>query len=280
MPASPDCHVVDRHFRLSDAFWERFRPLLPPERPQPRGGRPRFDARRCLEAILYLLRTGIQWKALPRCMGAPSTVHDRFQEWRAAGVFGDAWREALRTYDSEVGLAWRWQSLDGGMNKAPLGGPATGPNPTDRGKRGVKRSILTDAEGIPLAAVIAPANRHDSKLLEPTLEARVLLPPVTSQNLCLDKGYDFPFCRAIAGDFQFTPHIRPIGEEPRRMERNRKRKARRWVVERTLGWLNRCRRLLIRWEKKAENHLAFLSLACIWIIHRAIARSWGSSGAL
>ena len=147
-------------------------------------------------------------------------------------------------------------------------------------KRRVKRSILTDAEGIPLATVIAPANRHASKLLEPTLEARVVLPPVTSQNLCLDKGYDIPFCREIAGEFQFTPHIRPIGEEPRRIERNRKRKARRQVVERTLGWLNRCRRLLIRWEKKAENHLAFLSLACIWIIHRAITRSWGSSGAL
>jgi putative transposase len=192
MPASPDCHVVDRHFRLSDAFWEGFRPLLPPERPKPRGGRPRFDSHRCLEAILYLLRTGILWKALPRCMGAPSTVHDRFQEWRAVGVFGDAWRETLRTYDSEVGLAWRWQSLDGGMNKAPIGGPAIGPNPTDRGKRGVKRSILTDAEGIPLAAVIAPANRHASKLLEPTLEARVVLPPVTSQSLGRTRGTTFP----------------------------------------------------------------------------------------
>jgi putative transposase len=64
------------------------------------------------------------------------------------------------------------------------------------------------------------------------------------------------------------------------MERNRKRKARRWVVERTLGRLHRCRRLLIRWEKKAENHLAFLSLACIWIVHRAVARSGGLSGVL
>ncbi len=261
--------MVDRRFRLSNALWEGFRPLLPPERPKPQGGHPLPPPHR-----------GIQWKAGPRCMGAPSTVHDRFQEWRAAGVFGEAWREALRTYDSEVGVAWRWQSFDGGMNKAPLGGPATGPNPTDREKTGVKRSILTDANGIPLAAVIAPANRHDSKLLELTLEARVLLPPVPSQHLCLDKGYDFPFCRELVTAYQFTPHIRPIGEEPRRMNRNRKRRARRWVVERTLGWFNRCRRLLIRWEKKVENHLAFLSLACVWIIHRAIARGSGSSGAL
>ncbi len=64
------------------------------------------------------------------------------------------------------------------------------------------------------------------------------------------------------------------------MNRNRKRRARRWVVERTLGWFNRCRRLLIRWEKKVENRLAFLSLACVWIIHRAIARRLGSAGVL
>ena len=125
-----------------------------------------------------------------------------------------------------------------------------------------------------------PANRHDSKLLELTLDAWVLLPPVTSRHLCLDNGYDFPFCREIVTAYPFTPHNRPIGEEPRRMNRNRKRRARRWVVERTLGWFNRCRRLLIRREKKVENHLAFLSLACVWIIHRDIARSLGSAGVL
>ncbi len=147
--------------------------------------------------------------------------------------------------------------------------------------------VTGESQGIGLSLIRAknlsgnlPANRHDSKLLELTLDARVLLPPVTSRHLCLDNGYDFPFCREIVMAYQFTPHIRPVGEEPRRMNRNRKRRARRWVVERTLGWFNRCRRLLIRWEKKVENHLAFLSLACVWIIHRAIARSFGSAGAL
>lgn len=222
-----------------------------------------------MEAILFVLRTGIQWKALPRQIAAASTVHDRFQEWRAAGVFTEAWDDALALYDQEVGIDWRWQSMDGSLTKAPLGGEATGPNPTDRGKSGVKRSVLIEGRGVPLAVVAAPANRHDCKLVEPTLEARRILPPWVSQHLCLDKGYDYPEVRRIARDYLFVAHIRPIGEEPRRMERNRKRKARRWAVERTASWFNRFRRLLIRWEKKVANYLALLHFACAWIAYRA-----------
>ena len=256
---------VPSSHRLPDALWERIAPILPPDPLHPRGGRPFADARRCFEGIWYLLRTGAQWCALPRCIGPKSTIHGRFQRWRACGLFQELWWQILLAYDDEVGIEWTWQSLDGALGKAPLGGTATGPNPTDRGKLGTKRSLLTDGRGVPLAIVIAEANRHDCKLLESTLEGRVVLPPLVSQLLCLDKGYDFPFCRQIARDYLFTPHIRPIGEEPRQMERNRKRGARRWVVERTISWLNRCRRILVRWEKKAENYLAMVELACAWI---------------
>jgi len=206
-------------------------------------------------------------------LGPKSTIHDRFQSWAKQGVFRQLWWQILLAYDDQVGIAWTWQSLDGALGKAPLGGSATGPNPTDRGKLGTKRSILTDGRGVPLAVIVAEANRHDSKLLEPTLAARVILPPFVSQNLCLDKGYDFPFCRDVVNSYLFTPHIRPIGEEPRRMERNHKRRAHRWVVERTISWLNRCRRILVRWEKKAENYLAMVQLACAWITLRALGNS-------
>jgi putative transposase len=263
---------VPSAYRLPDSLWDRVGPLLPPDPPHLHGGRPFSDPRRCLEGVWYLLRTGGQWCALPRCFGPKSTVHGRFQLWRSQGLFERLWWQILLAYDDEVGIAWTWQSLDGALGKAPLGGTATGPNPTDRGKLGVKRSLLTDGRGVPLAIVAAEANRHDSKLLERTLEARVALPPLVSQHLCLDKGYDFPFCREIARAYLFTPHIRPIGEEPRRMERNRKRRARRWVVERTISWLNRCRRILVRWEKKVENYLAMLELACAWIALQALQR--------
>src|SRR5580704_8399946 len=87
---------------------------------------------------------GSGWNALPRELGASSTVHDRFQEWEQAGFFKALWQAGLSEYDDLVGIQWEWQAADGVMTKAPFGHAATGANPTDRGKRGTKRSLLTD----------------------------------------------------------------------------------------------------------------------------------------
>ena len=78
---------IDPKYLLPDEVWERIKTAIPPEPPKPKGGRPRMDDRKALNAIFYILRTGIQWKALPRCLGASSTVHDRFQLWAQEGVF-------------------------------------------------------------------------------------------------------------------------------------------------------------------------------------------------
>ncbi len=217
-----------------------------------------------MEEILYVLLTGIPWRLLPPQFGPHSTLFDRFQQWSAAGVFERLWEQALLTYDEEVGIQWTWQAMDGMLTKAPIGGELTGPNPTDRAESGGKRRLLSDGNGIPLAVVLAPANRHDIKLFEATLEARRVLPPAVSQHLCLDKGYGSVDVRQTDRAYLFTPHIRPIGEEPRHMERNRRRRAPRSVVERTISWLNRCRRILVRWEKTIEDYLAMLELACAW----------------
>lgn len=101
-----------------------------------------------MDAIYYVLRTGRQWKALPRSLGATSTVHDRFQEWCQAGVFKPLWRARLLVYDQQVGLEWEWQVVDGAMSKAPLEQEETESNPTDRGKKGTKRSLLTEGQGV------------------------------------------------------------------------------------------------------------------------------------
>jgi len=262
--------LIEPRFRLPDALWERIQPLLPRHRPSPLGGRPRADDRRCLEAILFVLLTGIQWRALPRCYLPATTAHDRFQEWTEAGVFERLWRYALLHYDEKVGLLWTWQATDGTMTKAPLGGEETGPNPTDRAKRGVKRSLQTEGAGIPIGLAIGPANRNDHKLLQATLESRPIRPPRgTSQHMCLDKGYDYDEARAVLEAKDFVAHIRSRGEEQQEMERNRKRRPRRWVVERTHAWMNRFRRLLVRWEKKVANYLALAQFACTWITYRA-----------
>ena len=114
--------VVDDGRRIPDALWGRIEPILPPTAPQPKGGRPWTPSRKCMDGIFYVLRTGCQWKALPRTFGAPSTVLDRFQLWRGADVFECMWTEGLREYDELKGLNWEWQAMDGAMTKAPLGG--------------------------------------------------------------------------------------------------------------------------------------------------------------
>jgi transposase len=116
-------------FRLPDQVWERLHGVLPQPVPKPKGGRPRMPDRQALDAIVYVLRRGCQWNALPRCLGASSTVHDRFQEWVQAGVFFRLWEEGLKQYAKEVGIEWAWNSMDGAMVKAPLWGKRNGSQP-------------------------------------------------------------------------------------------------------------------------------------------------------
>ena len=117
-------------YQVSDELWSRIQPLLPKRVNTHRfgGGRPPADDRKCLNAILFVLRTGCQWNALNATGICPSsTAHDRFQAWVAAGVFGRLWAAGLLEYDKLKGIDWAWQSMDGAMTKAPLGGEKSGP---------------------------------------------------------------------------------------------------------------------------------------------------------
>lgn len=131
---------------VSDDFWARVEPLVPPRVPvarddslrkrRPGAGRPPKPARSVFEAVVYVLRTGCQWKALPKeRFGSASAVHKRFLEWEKAGFFESLWKAGLAEYDQMEGIAWRWQSIDGAMFKAPMAQESVGPNPTDRGKK-------------------------------------------------------------------------------------------------------------------------------------------------
>ena len=129
---TPAKDYINPSFQLPDELWNKIAPLLPDEPDKARGGRPRESDRQMMEAIYYILRTGCQWGALPRCLGASSTVHDRFQEWSKAGVFESLWKNGLIEYDAMNGLDLDWQSMDGVITKAPLGGESTGPNWADK----------------------------------------------------------------------------------------------------------------------------------------------------
>ena len=150
-----------------------------------------------------------------------------------------------------------------------------GKNPTDRGKPGTKKSLLVDGDGGPLGIVIAGANVVDQKRLEATIEAIVVErpdPAAVEQHLSLDKGYDNPTGHEVTEQHGYIGHIRPIREDHREKRRPGRRKARRWVVERTLAWLSKCRAILIRYDKHAVNYLGLIPWACALLGNRRVHR--------
>jgi transposase len=152
-------------WEVSDAFWEKVEPLIPAPQRDPSksykrkqgGGRKPIPSRRIFEAIIYVLRTGCQWKALPKeRFGSPSAIHTHFIHWMQAGFFAQLWQAGLAEYDDMEGIAWHWQSIDGAMVKAPLAREAVGRNPTDRGK---KRQQASYPGGRPWRPAIDSRNR-------------------------------------------------------------------------------------------------------------------------
>jgi putative transposase len=126
--------------------------------------------------------------------------------------------------------------------------------------------VIVEADGGPLGVIVAGANVHDTKLLKKTIESIVVDRPTPTkkspQHLCLDKGYDNPTGHQAVEEANYQPHIRRIGEEKFDEKKRKRHPARRWVVERTLGWLSKCRAILVRYAKKSTNYLGLIQLAC------------------
>ena len=275
-------------WEVSDPFWSRVEPLIPvkernPDKVylrKPGGGRKPIEYRRIFEGLIYVLRTGCQWKALPKeQFGSPSSVHRYFREWGLACLFLQLWQAGLAEYDDMEGIAWDWQSIDGCMIKAPLALESVGRKPTDRGKMGTKRPLLVDGRGVPLSIVVTGANRHDVTQLENVLDGIVIQrPEVTEdspQNLCADKGYHGQPALDVICERGYQPHVVPRGEERESKKHVSGYKARRWVVEASHSWFNRFRKLLVRFEKTDASYIALLSLASAIIAWRKIGIIYG-----
>jgi len=132
--------------------------------------------------------------------------------------------------------------------------------------------VLTDGAGVPLGVTVDGANTHDMRLVERTLESipiRRPSPDRVEQNFCADKGYDYDAVRETVEEWGYTAHIARVKAPPEKRRRVPGYRARRWVVERTHSWMNRFRRLLIRWEKKTENYLALIHFSCAVVAFRA-----------
>lgn len=148
-----------------------------------------------------------------------------------------------------------------------------GPNPTDRGKPGTKRNVLTDGSGIPISITVCSANKHDKTQVVNVLDALMLTPPETEQHICLDNGYDYPDIRQELTSRGYKVHIPLLGLDteqiPPKGDPDR-HPARRWVVERCHAWLHKFRKILVRYERLPQNYLALLQFACCLIIYRKL----------
>jgi transposase len=233
--------------------------------------RPRKSDRECFRLIMYRLATGCSWEDAEELTGrvvSDTTARERRDEWIAAGVFDAIATEALGGYDKIIGLDLSEVAIDGSTHKAPAGGEGTGKNPTDRGKLGWKWSIATDAVGIPIGWATGGANRHDIRLLVPTIDAvtaRGLLPDIDT--LWLDRGY------AGKMTHKYLAHIGldgPMVAKKRHPGQGKSSKTSsmglRWPVERTNSWLSNYGQLRRNTDRKISHRLAQLALAIAVIL--------------
>jgi transposase len=250
---------------LTDALWERLQPLLPPP-PSRRfrfPGRKHLDYRKVLTGILFVLKTGIAWDDLPAELGCGcgKTCRHYLQVWHAAGVWRQLHALLLAELNAADKIDWDRALLDASFAKAPEGGEDTGPNPTDRSKSGSKHHVLTDAQGIPLAATVTAANVNE---VTQVFQVLTDLDPVGGkpgpkrekpERLQGDRGYDSEPVRRL---------LRWLGITPVLAERNTEHGSGlgvyRWFVERTISWLHSFGRLRRRLDRLTEIQEAFLRL--------------------
>jgi len=167
---------------ISNELWQRLEPLIPKPRRKNRhvqyAGRKPSEARRVVNGILFVLRTGVPWRLLPATSDFPSghTCRRRLRRWHKAGVWQRLFETLLTELQRTHQLDWYRALVDSSSLRAPCGGAKTGPNPTDRRKRGSKHHLLTDAQGIPLAVILTKANRHDVTQLLPLLDKVPAIP--------------------------------------------------------------------------------------------------------
>jgi putative transposase len=229
-------------------------------------GRPNLDFERALNGIYYLLKTGAQWNGLPRCFGSYSAVHRFFQKLRNANFFEKLWHKELQEYDLKHGLSLEVQAGDCAHIKAPLGQEKTGKSPVDRRKLGTKRSIIVEKNGIAIGCALGAGNRHDSTLFEASVRSIPLfLKQPRYKEMHLDSAFDSKYIRVILFNYYYVPKIS-------KNQRNSKTtvpiqtEKKRWIVEGVHSWMNRFRRLFVRFEKLASNYSSFMQFSFSIII--------------
>ncbi|MGY2746960.1 IS5 family transposase [Arthrobacter sp. UYCu723] len=263
MPAVKSCII--------EPLWSQFEALIPPVADaHPLGcHRPRVPDRIVFDKLVQVLVLGAAYEKVADTSCSATTIRRRRDEWMQAGIFEQLEQICLDSYDRVVGIDFDDLAVDGCIVKAPCGGEAAGRSPVDRGKQGTKRSLLVDGKGIPLHTEVAPANRHDSPLLRPTLEglSRFGFHLPEDITVHLDAGYDSAKTRDLLTELGCDAEVATKGiPSPIQV-------GKRWVVERTNSWHNRgFRKLAICTEKRGTVIRAFIALANAVIIPRRLLR--------
>ena len=253
---------------LPDELWEIIEPILPHWTPSPKGGQPRLDDRKALTGILFVLKTGIPWEDLPREMGCGCgmTCWRRLRDWQADGTWDKIFKILLEELRGADQIKWERALIDSSFVRAAYGGEGTGPSPVDRSKAGSKHHVITDAQGIPLAARVTAANVNDITEMAPLFNE---LPEVAGK-----VGHPKRKPEALQGDLAYDSEVHrqaldQMGIEPvlpeKEIDDQEGLGKMRWPVERTLSWIHQNRRLRVRYERRPELHQAFVTLACIKI---------------
>jgi putative transposase len=266
----------DAYWTVPEALWaEVIVPLIAIFHPAKRTGRPRNDLRQLFNGIIWQLRTGAHFRAIPREYGNRWTIQRWRNQLNDSGCL-DAILEALKTEGERLEIVdYSVVAIDGCLIKSRRGGEVTGPNPVDRKKGGVKRSMMVEGNGLPLSVVIASANTPDADMTEETI--RRSLKPATGFNgtyFLIDRGYRGQDVRDVVekNGFSYVPPERNNGDAYilAEAEATISLRKRRWLVERSHSWLNQYRGLLVRYGRKAKTYEAGLKVAMILTWFRRI----------
>lgn len=264
MPALPSC--------LIDPIWDQFSALLPDsQQTHPLGcHNPRIPDRVVFDKLVQVLVFGCAYERIADRTCSATTIRRRRDEWIAAGVMKQLQKIALDSYDQMIGLDLSDIAVDCCITKAPCGGEKAGRSPVDRGKGGMKRSMVVDANGIPLGTIAAPANHHDSPLLDETLDTLEVVGELPERiSVHLDRGYDSKstrqklYLRGLLAQISEKGKPAPIAA------------TKRWVVERTNSWANTYKKLVWCTERVDTVIDFWLAFSAVVItVGRLVRQAW------
>jgi len=255
---------------LTESEWNTIRKYLPSERPRKPGRR--WCSHRCtINGILWILAVGAPWRDLPDRFGKWSTVYKRFARWRRSGLWDKIFKCTLRQMNRELDIDNSMWCVDGtvirahrsaaGSRSVEDGEPADHALGRSQGGFGTKIHLLTSGCGIPLSFALTPGQSHESKSFDDLLENHLLTRATVPQALAGDKAYSSKAIRENLNHKSIQDVIPTRSNEHKRENFDKAKYRQRNIVERVFGWLKENRRIATRYEKQAQNYLAFLKIA-------------------